>query len=178
MTQILNRARLLPTAPGPAQRIAAVARKVRRSAALATAQQSFRDLQMRYSTLRDEQRRLIADLQAEGEEAYGSGPLVRRIRDLDTELSSLSEQSREAMGALFAAREPFARAVADALSPERRSSASRALVAAEALCVEFNLLDVGREISSAGGQPAAHPLLKWRSIIEPTLARPRKLVIE
>jgi hypothetical protein len=129
MTQILNRARLLPTAPGPAQRIAAVARKVRRSAALATAQQSFRDLQMRYSTLRDEQRRLIADLQAEGEEAHGSGPLVRRIRDLDTELSSLSDQSREAMGALFAAREPFARAVAAHVShppaPDARVIRSR-----------------------------------------------------
>jgi hypothetical protein len=74
----------LTTELEPAERIRAIASKVRRPAAFATAQQAYRDLSERHTALRDEERRLIAQMLAEGgETANGSGPLVRRIREVD-----------------------------------------------------------------------------------------------
>jgi hypothetical protein len=75
-------------------------------------------------------------------------------------------------------REPFAAAIAEALAPERRSSAARALAAATALIAEFEVQDlIDREISSAGGQPGPHPLPQYRGALGPTIARLRRLAI-
>jgi hypothetical protein len=182
---ILNRARLTHTTepePEPAERIAAIARKVRRPATLVAAQEAFRDLQARHSALRDEQRALIAQMQAEGGEAAsgtGTGGRVRRIRRLDADLSSLSDTLREALSYLFKVREPFAAAVVSALEPERRSSAKRALAAATALLSEFEVQDLlDRETRSVGGEPAQHPLPQYRAIVEPMIARLRRFTVE
>jgi hypothetical protein len=135
-------------------------------------------MQQRHATLREELRGLIAALQANGGEANATGPQLRRIRELDVELSSLSESLREGLTTLFQVREPFAAAIAEALAPERRSSAARALAAATALIAEFEVQDlIDREISSAGGQPGPHPLPQFRGALGPTIARLRRLAI-
>jgi hypothetical protein len=128
MTQIRARAITDVTTEVPAEkRIAAIAGRVRRPAAFATAQQAYRDLQTRHAALRDEERDLIAQMLAEGgETSHGSGPLVRRIRELDAELSTCSDSIREALETLLEARQPFAAAIAAALQPERTAAARRA----------------------------------------------------
>jgi hypothetical protein len=86
------------TTLAPAERIAALARTVRRPSAFAAAQSAFADLQRRYTELRNEQRDLIQRMLAEGgETANGSGPLIARIKQVDTELSTCSDSIREAL---------------------------------------------------------------------------------
>ena len=163
----------------PAERIAAIAGRVRRPTALVSAQAAFRDMQEHHATRRDELRGLIAELQANGGEANATGPQLRRIRELDVELSSLSEALREGLARLFETREPFAAAVAAALAPERKASAERALAAATTLIAEFEVQDlIDREISSAGGQPGPHPLPQFRGALAPTITRLRRLALE
>jgi hypothetical protein len=65
----------------PEKRIAAIAAKVRRPVAFATAQRAFADLQQRHGELRETLRNRIGELDAAGGEgANGSGPLIRAIR--------------------------------------------------------------------------------------------------
>jgi hypothetical protein len=99
MAQISPRAsaRASSSNDAPAERIAAIAGRVRRPLALISAQETFQDMQQRHATLREELRGLIAALQANGGEANATGPQLRRIRELDVELSSLSESLREGL---------------------------------------------------------------------------------
>jgi hypothetical protein len=179
MTQIRARAIAdVTTELEPAERIAAIARTVRRPSGFAATQSAFADLQSRHGELRNEQRALIAEMLEGGGETNASGPLVHRIRQVDAELSSLGDSIREALARLFEAREPFAAAIAAALAPERTASARRALRAAMELVAEFDVLDaIDREISSVGGS-SQHPMQGYRGSIEPMLARLRGLAIE
>jgi hypothetical protein len=130
------------TAPEPGERIAAIAFRVRRPAAYATAQEADRDLATRHVALRNEERDLIQQMLEGGGESNASGALIRRIRELDGQLSMVSDSLKVALETLFEAREPFARAISEALAPERRASARRALAAAETLISEFELQDL------------------------------------
>jgi hypothetical protein len=135
-------------------------------------------MQERHAALRDELRGLIAELQANGGETNATGPQLRRVRELDVQLSVLSEALREGLTTLFEVREPFAAEIAKALAPELRASAGRALAAVTALIAEFELQDlIDREIASAGGQPGPHPLPQFRGALGPTIARLRRLAI-
>jgi len=80
MAQISARAsaRASSSNDAPAERIAAIAGKVRRPTALVSAQEAFQDMQQRHATRRDELRGLIAELQANGGEANATGPQLRR----------------------------------------------------------------------------------------------------
>jgi hypothetical protein len=167
------------TEPTPAARIAAIANKVRRPAAFAAAQQAYRDLSERHTALRDEERRLIKEMLEGGGETNASGKMVQRIREVDAELSSLSDSIRTALENVFQARQPFAKAITEALAPERATAARRALAAAMALIDELGMLDmIDREISSVGGQPGRHPLPAYRGWLEPMLARLRRIAVE
>jgi hypothetical protein len=180
MTQIRARAVAdATTTLAPAERIAALARTVRRPSAFAAAQRVFADLQQRHGELRETLRNRIAELHAAGGEgANGSGPLIRAIRECDAELTACSDSCREALGRLLETREPFGVAIAAALAPERTAAARRALQAAMQLVDELDLLDqIGREIGSAGGSSAPHPLPQFRGVLEPTLSRLRRLAI-
>jgi hypothetical protein len=170
----------LSTEFAPAERIRAIANKVRRPAKFAEAQRAYHDLSERYTALREEERGLIQRmLAAGGETANGSAPLIRRIRECDAELSTCSDSIREALAKLFEAREPFAASIAAALQPERAAAARRALAAAMALCSELDLLDsINHEISSIGGQPGQHPLPQFRASLEPMLGRLRRIAVE
>jgi hypothetical protein len=140
----------ITTELAPEERIRAIANKVRRPPGFAAAQQAYRDLSERHTALRDEERRLIAQMLAEGgETANGSATLVRRIREVDLELSALSDSIRAALENVFQARQPFTKAVTEALQPERTAAARRALRASLALIDEFGVLDmIDREIAS------------------------------
>ena len=92
----------------PADRIAALAARVRRPPEFAQAQRAFTDLQQRHGELRETLRNRIAELHAGGGEgANGSGPLIRAIRECDAELTACSDSCREALARLLDAREPL-----------------------------------------------------------------------
>jgi hypothetical protein len=167
------------TQPAPEERIRAIANTVRRPAAFAQAQRAYHDLSERHTALRAEQRDLIQRMLAEGgETANGSGPLIRRIRAVDAELTTCAESLKDALARLFEAREPFAVAIAAALAPERTTAARRALAAAMALADELAVLDIiDREIASVGGQPGQHPMIGYRGAFEQLLARLRRLAV-
>jgi hypothetical protein len=162
----------------PAARIRALANTVRRPGSFAQAQRAYADLSERYTALREEERGLIARMLAEGgETANGSGPLIARIKQVDAELTTCSDSIREALQTLLEAREPFAKAVAEALAPERAAAGRRGLRAAMELVAEFDVLDaIDREISSVGGS-SQHPMQGYRGALEPILARLRRLAI-
>jgi hypothetical protein len=180
MASISPRAAAVASAElAPEERIRRLASAVRRPARFAEAQRAYTDLSERHTLLRDEQRALIARMFAEGgETANGSGPLIARIKQVDTELTTVSESLKDALARLFEAREPFAAAIAAALAPERTTAARRALAAAMALADELAVLDiVDREISAVGGQPGQHPMIGYRGAFEQLLTRLRRLAV-
>ena len=161
----------------PAERIRAIAAKVRCPQAFAAAQAAYADLQKRHAGLRHEERALIQQMLERGGETNASGALIQRIRALDSELTTCSDSIREALEKIFQTREPFAKAVDEALAPERAAAARRGLRAGMELIAEFDVLDaIDRETAAVGGSPQ-HPMRGYRGSLQPLLDRLRRLAI-
>jgi hypothetical protein len=159
----------------PADRIAALARTVRIPPEFARAQRAYRDLQERHIALREQERTLVAEMLAGGGETNASGSLMKRIREVDAELSLCSNALREASENISQTRKPFAKAVAEVLAGERTAAARRGLRAGMELVAEFDVLDaIDRETAAVGGSPQ-HPVRNYRGMLEPMLARLRRV---
>ena len=159
----------------PVGRIRALARKVRVPAQFAAAQQAYRDLSERHTQLRDEERRLIAEMLQAGGEANASGKMVNRIREVDLELASVAESLRTALETVFESRKPFTMAVTEALKPERAAAARRGLHGILAALDEVAVLDaIEHEISCSGGSGQS---LGYRGALQPLIDRLRRIAV-
>ena len=166
------------TQPSPAERVAAIARKVRVPPGFASAQRAYRDLQERHIALREQERTLVAQMQEGGGETNVSSALVKRIREVDLELISVGESLKEALSKLFQEREPLTTAVTTALRPERALAARHALTAAMSLLDQLAVLDaIDLEVAAVGGQTGQHPMLHYRAGFEQLLACLRRAAV-